>query len=68
MQLAECGKRNEKLKVMQPYAADVSEGKNNPVYTAHTYHTKVPHPAIMRYILHYTQPGDIVFDGLQELE
>ena len=63
MQLAECGKRNEKLKVMQPYAADVSEGKNNPVYTAHTYHTKVPHPAIMRYILHYTQPGDIVFDG-----
>lgn len=63
VQLAECGKRNEKLKVMQPYAADVSEGKNNPVYTAHTYHTKVPHPAIMRYILHYTQPGDIVFDG-----
>lgn len=39
VQLAECGKRNEKLKVMQPYAADVSEGKNNPVYTAHTYHT-----------------------------
>lgn len=63
VQLAECGKRNEKLKVMQPYASDVSEGKNNPVYTAHTYHTKVPHPAIMRYILHYTQPGDIVFDG-----
>lgn len=30
---------------------------------AHAYHTKVPHPAIMRYILHYTQPGDIVFDG-----
>ena len=25
--------------------------------------TKVPHPAIMRYLLHYTQPGDIVFDG-----
>ena len=41
----------------------MSEGKNNPVYTAHTYHTKCPHPAIMRYILHYTQPGDIVFDG-----
>lgn len=30
---------------------------------AHSYHTKVPHPAIMRYILHYTQPGDIVFNG-----
>ena len=27
------------------------------------YHTKVPHRAIMRYILHYTEPGDIVFDG-----
>ena len=30
---------------------------------AHTYHTKVPYKAIMRYILHYTKPGDIVFDG-----
>lgn len=57
------GKRDEDFEVKQPYAADVSEGKNNPVYTAHTYHTKVPHPAIMRYILHYTQPGDIVLDG-----
>ena len=46
-----------------PYATDVSEGKNNPIYNAHSYHTKVPHPAIMRYILHYTNPGDIVFDG-----
>ncbi len=49
--------------VDEPYASDVSEGKNNPIYTAHTYHTKVPHPAIMRYILHYTQPGDIVLDA-----
>lgn len=57
------GKRSKDFEVKEPYAADVSEGKNNPVYTAHTYHTKVPHPAIMRYILHYTQPGDIVFDG-----
>ena len=57
------GKRSGSFKVSTPYASDVSEGKNNPVYTAHTYHTKVPHPAIMRYILHYTQPGDIVFDG-----
>lgn len=57
------GKRSKDFVVKEPYAADVSEGKNNPVYTAHTYHTKVPHPAIMRYILHYTQPGDIVFDG-----
>jgi len=48
---------------VEPYTADVSEGKNDPIYNAHSYHTKVPHKAIMRYILHYTKPGDIVFDG-----
>lgn len=47
----------------EPYAADVSEGKSTPIYNAHSYHTKVPHKAIMRYLLHYTSPGDVVFDG-----
>lgn len=47
----------------EPFAADVSEGKTDAIYTAHTYHTKVPYKAIMRYILHYTKPGDVVFDG-----
>jgi len=47
----------------EPFAADVKEGKNHPIYNAHSYHTKVPHKAIMRYILNYTEPGDIVFDG-----
>lgn len=47
----------------EPFAADVSEGKSDPIYNIHSYHTKVPHKAIMRYILHYTKPGDIVFDG-----
>jgi DNA modification methylase len=47
----------------EPFAADVSEGKNDPIYNAHSYHTKVPHKAIMRYILQYTDPGNIVFDG-----
>ncbi|HBT46728.1 MAG TPA: DNA methylase [Peptococcaceae bacterium] len=47
----------------EPFAADVSEGKNDPIYNAHSYHTKVPHKAIMRYILHYTESGDLVFDG-----
>ena len=47
----------------EPFAVDVSEGKNDPIYNAHSYHTKVPFKAIMRYILHYTNPGDIVFDG-----
>ena len=62
-QLTKDGKRTDNFEVKEPYASDVSEGKNNPIYMAHAYHTKVPHPAIMRYILHYTQPGDIVFDG-----
>ena len=47
----------------EPFAADVSEGKTDPIYNAHSYHTKVPHKAIMRYILHYTDPGDVIFDG-----
>lgn len=46
-----------------PFASDVSEGKTDPIYMAHSYHTKVPHKAIMQYILHYTKPGDIVLDG-----
>ena len=63
VQLETEGKREADFEVKEPYASDVSEGKNNPVYNAHSYHTKVPHPAIMRYILHYTQPGDIIYDG-----
>ncbi|MDP1614511.1 MAG: DNA methyltransferase [Methylococcales bacterium] len=55
--------RKKKFHVDEPYASDVSEGKTNQIYAAHSYHTKVPHPAIMRYILHYTEPGDIVLDG-----
>ena len=47
----------------EPFAIDVSEGKNNPFYRAHSYHTKVPHRAILQYILHYTDPGDTIFDG-----
>ncbi|NOR15085.1 MAG: DNA methylase, partial [Candidatus Aminicenantes bacterium] len=47
----------------EPFAADVNEGKTHPIYMAHSYHTKVPHKAIMRYILHYTKPGDIILDG-----
>lgn len=62
-ELLAANKRKADFTVPAPYASDVSEGKNNPIYNAHSYHTKVPHPAIMRYILHYTQPGDIVLDG-----
>ena len=55
--------RKKDFHVDEPYASDVSEGKTNQIYAAHSYHTKVPHPAIMRYILHYTEPGDIILDG-----
>ena len=47
----------------EPFAADISEGKNDPIYNAHSYHTKVPYKAIMRYILQYTEPGDIIYDA-----
>lgn len=47
----------------EPFTADVSEGKNDPIYLAHSYHTKVPYKAIIRYVLHYTQPGDVILDG-----
>jgi len=47
----------------EPMAIDVSEGKTDPIYKAHSYHTKVPHLAIVPSILHYTNPGDIVLDG-----
>ena len=55
--------RKEDFEVNQPYASDISVGKNNPIYMAHSYHTKVPHPAISKYLNYYTQPGDIILDG-----
>jgi hypothetical protein len=45
-----------------PFAADIKEGKNDPIYNAHSYHTKVPPRSIIPYILHYTKPGDLVLD------
>lgn len=46
-----------------PFAADVNEGRSDAIYNAHSYHTKVPPRAIVRYLLNYTNPGDLVFDG-----
>ncbi|MBL7065773.1 MAG: DNA methylase [Anaerolineae bacterium] len=57
------GNSGEPVYHREPFAADVSEGKSDGIYRAHSYHTKVPHKAVMRYILHYTDPGDVVFDG-----
>lgn len=47
----------------EPQTIDVSVGKTDPIYKAHSYHTKVPYLAIVPSILHYTEPGDIVLDG-----
>jgi len=54
--------RNERYH-REPLAVDSSEGKTDALYSAHAYHTKVPHKAIIRAILHYTNPGDVVLDG-----
>lgn len=47
----------------EPLAVDASVGKTDTIYKAHSYHTKVPHLAIVPSILHYTEPGDVVLDG-----
>jgi DNA modification methylase len=47
----------------KPFAADVSEGKYDPLYKIHAYPTKVPFRAIIKYILHYSKPGDLIYDG-----
>ena len=54
---------NEERPDPGPFSTDISEGKGNLFYKAHSYPTKVPYPAIMRFILHYTKPGDVVLDG-----
>jgi DNA modification methylase len=46
----------------EPFSQDLSEGKTDPIYMAHTYHTKVPYKAIVKYIEHYTDEKDIVLD------
>lgn len=56
-------KRNTDKEIKEPLSVDVSEGKNDAIYNAHSYHTKVPYKAIMKYMLYYTNPGDIVYDG-----
>jgi DNA modification methylase len=47
----------------EPQTIDVSVGKTDALYKAHSYHTKVPHLAIVPSILHYTEPGEIVLDA-----
>ena len=46
----------------EPFATDVSEGKNDTIYKLHSYHTKVPYKSIIHFIEHFTDPGDTVLD------
>ena len=46
-----------------PITGDLEESRNNKFVNAHSYVTKTPHQSIMRLILHYTDPGDVVLDG-----
>jgi DNA modification methylase len=56
------GKRSSDYEMNEPFADDVDAKKNHPIYNAHSYHTKVPFEIVMQYLLHYTQPGDVVLD------
>jgi len=47
----------------EPLGCDIEESRNNPYVNAHSYPTKTPHQAIMRLILNFTNPGDIVLDA-----
>jgi hypothetical protein len=46
----------------EPFARDVSEGKISDLFQAHSYHTKIPMDAIISYLEHYTEPGNLILD------
>ena len=46
------------------HTSTTSQGSKNTLqYKAHAYPTKVPPEVIVRLLLHYTEPGDVVLDG-----
>ena len=47
----------------EPFAADTSAGKFDPIYRAHSYHTKVPFIAIQEYLKHYAEGSTCIIDG-----
>lgn len=58
-------KHNDKMELYKakPYAGDLTATRNNPFVNAHSYATKVPHEIVIRLILNYTKPGDIILDA-----
>ena len=61
-ELEKQGKRTPDFEVNEPYPLGIKAGKNHSIYNAHSYHTKVPHEITTRFLLYYSQPGDIVID------
>ncbi|WP_374506154.1 DNA methyltransferase [Flavobacterium sp.] len=51
------------INVKSPLSVDIEVDKNIASYNVHSYHTKVPHTAILRYLAYYTNPGDIILDA-----
>ena len=47
----------------EPFAGHIAVRKDDSIYNAHPYPAKIPYASIVPYIEHFTQPGDIVFDG-----
>ena len=45
-----------------PQNSLVAGSRNTALYTAHSYHTKVPPGAILPFIEHFSSPGDVVLD------
>ena len=45
-----------------PFDKPITTTKATAIYNMHTYWSKKPHDAIMQYIEHYTQSGDLVLD------
>lgn len=62
-QLEAEGKRDALSEVTEPFSYPIKEKKNNKIYVAHSYHTKVPPEVIINNYLYYTEPGDIVIDN-----
>ena len=46
----------------EAFTGIIEATKATAIYNMHTYWSKKPHDAIMQYIEHYTEPGDVVLD------
>ena len=61
--LANSKKRPPRSDAGLPFEDDLAAGKEDPIYFAHYYSTKVPPQGIVPLLMHYTNPGDVVLDA-----